>query len=76
MTAIKFANLPLSVRIMTCASIFMAWVMVAEFVIDRYRFDEFIPYYRVGDVCPYDLLVAGLVFVFWVLAHRRTFTET
>ena len=71
MNAIAFIHLPFSVRLMTCASMFMAWVLVAEFVIDRYGFDRYLPYYRVGDVCPYELVVAGLIALFWFRAHRR-----
>ena len=66
----QFRNLPLSVRLMTCASMFMAWVLFAEFVIDRYGFYEYIPFYRFADICPYEFLVAGLIILFWIKSHR------
>lgn len=74
MDPMEFRRLPLSVRVMTCASMFMGWVLFAEFVIDRYGWHEFLPYYRFADICPYELLVAVLIVVFWVRAHasRRT----
>lgn len=71
MESIAFRQMPLSVRLMTCASMFMAWVLIAEFVIDRYGLDAFLPFYRVGNVCPYELVVAALIVAFWVIAHRR-----
>ena len=71
MNKIAFADVPLVVRLMTCLSMFMAWVLVAEFVIDRYGFDRFLPFYRVGDVCPYDLLIIFAIIVFWVRLHTR-----
>lgn len=71
MQPISFATLPLSVRVMTALSMFMAWVLLAEFVIDRYGFDRYLPFYRYGDICVYDFVVAGLVVLFWVLAHRN-----
>ena len=70
MDQIKFRNLPLSARLMTCASMFMAWVLFAEFVIDRYGFDEYIPFYRFADICPYEFLVVGLIILFWIKSHR------
>ena len=65
-----FRNLPLAVKLATCLSFFMTWVLLAEFVIDRYGFDRFLPLYRVGDVCPYELLVLAAIALFWRAAHR------
>ncbi|MEM7216291.1 MAG: hypothetical protein AAF423_12175 [Pseudomonadota bacterium] len=72
MSKLAFSDLPMIVRIMTCASMFMVWVLIAEFVIDRYGFHEVIPYYRLGDVCPYELLILFGIGVFWVKAHKNT----
>ena len=67
---IAFKSLPLIVRLMTIANIFIAWVLIAEFVIDRYGLDQYLPFYRVGDVCVYDLaVIAGCVAAWWRL-HR------
>lgn len=71
MSPVSFSALPLSVRVTTSLSMFMAWVLIAEFVIDRYGLDRHLPYYRYGDICVYDFLAAGLVVLFWVVAHRR-----
>jgi hypothetical protein len=71
MTRITFAQLPLVVRIMTVASMFMAWVLFAELVLDRYGFDKFLPFYRLADLGVYDVAVALAICVFWVMAHRR-----
>jgi hypothetical protein len=43
MDKIEFAKLPLLTRVMTMASIFMGWVLFAEFVIDRNRWDMYLP---------------------------------
>jgi len=69
---VAFRDCPFVVRIMTCVSMFMIWVLFAEFVIDRYGWHEVIPFYRFGDICPYELLVIVAIVVFWVRAHRRT----
>ncbi len=70
MSAIRFPDLPIVTRIMVCVSMFSAWVLFAEFVIDRYGWHEFLPYYRFADLCPYDLVVAGLIVAYWIWAHR------
>ena len=68
MSRIGFARLPAVVQIMTMASIFMAWIMFEEFVIDRHHLGRFLPLYQYGNLCLYDLtaalLVVGLTMVF------------
>lgn len=71
MDRIRFSQLPLVARIMNCASIFVAWVLFAEFAIDRYGWNVYLPYYRVADICPYDLLVLALIAWYWYLEHRN-----
>jgi hypothetical protein len=67
----QFRTLPLSVRLATAATPFIAWVLFAEFAIDRHGLDRFLPYYRVGNICVYDVIVAALIGWFWVAQHRR-----
>lgn len=71
MQPVSFPALPISVRLMTSLSMFMAWVLIAEFVIDRYGIDKHLPYYRYGDICIYDVAAAMAVLGFWLIAHRR-----
>ncbi len=70
MSKIQFHQLNLVTRIMVCISMFMAWVLFAEFVIDRYGIHEYLPFYRFADVCPYELIVIALIVWYWVAAHR------
>lgn len=37
------------------------WVLIAEFVIDRYGFDRYLPFYRYGDVCIWDVVILAAV---------------
>ena len=65
-----FKSLPLIVRLSTIANVFIAWVLFAEFVIDRHGWDRFLPLYRVGNVCVWELgIVVGCAFAWWRL-HR------
>jgi hypothetical protein len=70
MKRLSFFQLPLIAQSMTMASIFMAWVMVEEFEIDRHHLDRFLPYYRVGNLCVYDLTVGIFIVVLWVSLRR------
>ena len=70
MTRIRFRTLPLAVRVATMLAYFVAWVIFAEFGIDRYGLDEYLPFYRIGDLCPYDLAVIALLAFGWWRAHR------
>lgn len=67
---IRFKSLPAAVRLTTLATWFMAWVLFAEFVIDRYGLDAWLPYYRVGNFCPYDVLVIVALGFAWVRLNR------
>jgi len=71
MEKVKFSQLNITTRVMTCASIFMAWVLFAEFVIDRYGIHEYLPFYRFANVCPYELFVIAGIIYYWIKAHRK-----
>ena len=78
MQRIAFYQLPLWVRIASALTIFNTWVLIAEFVIDRYGFDEHLPFYRYGDVCLWEVaLIIGLAIAF-VKASRppKTYDRT
>jgi len=73
MQKIAFASLPGLVQFTSLATIFIGWVLLAEFVIDRHGYDRFLPFYRVGNFCPYDLGVLLLLGATWfVLRRSRT----
>jgi hypothetical protein len=70
MTRIAFPQLPFTARAATFLSMFMAWVLFAEFVIDRHGLDRLLPFYRVGNLCPYELAVGTLLLLLWIRLHR------
>ena len=65
MKRLAFHRLPILAQLMTMASIFMAWVLVEEFEIDRHHLDRYLPFYKVGNLCVYDLAVASLLLLIW-----------
>lgn len=48
----------------------MAWIMIEEWLIDRHGFDRFLPFYKVGDLCVYDLAVATSLVLLWFRVHH------
>lgn len=70
MHSIAFHQLPLWVRLAAALTLFNTWVIVAEFVIDRYGIDEYLPFYRYGDVCLWELAVIILIVVLFVRASK------
>ena len=69
-TRIPFRALPLAIRLATFLTFFLSWVLFAELVIDRYGLDEYLPFYRVGNICIYDLVVIALLVWLWFRWNR------
>jgi hypothetical protein len=67
---IAFHQLPLWVRLAAALTLFNTWVLIAEFVIDRYGLDAYLPFYRYGDVCLWDIAVIILLTVLFVKMSR------
>jgi hypothetical protein len=70
MRTIAFKDLPWIVRAATMATWFIAWILFAELVIDRHGLDAYLPFYRVGNLCPYDIAVLAMLALAWVRLHR------
>ena len=71
MDRVKFKSLPLVVRISTFATWFIAWVLFAELIIDRHGLDAWLPFYRVGNFCPYDMAVIAALAIAWIRLNRQ-----
>jgi hypothetical protein len=73
MEALSFRQLPLAVKIAIWVVFNNAWWSIEEFVIDRKGLWKYMPYYRFGNGCVWDLAVA-LVFGFaiWRASHRSS----
>ncbi len=70
MEPVSFAQLPFIAKFATMGTYFLGWVCFAEFVIDRHGLDRFLPFYRVGNICPYEGLVVALLALLWWQLHR------
>ena len=70
MQRIAFYQLPLWVRLAAALALLNTWILIAEFVIDRYELDDYLPLYRYGDVCLWDIAVILGIAVLFVRASR------
>jgi hypothetical protein len=56
---------------------FNTWVLFEETIVDRYGFWEYMPYYRVGQLCSWDIgAMALLAYVVWRAFHRKPAAAT
>ena len=61
MERFRFRQLPMLVRVVVGLSLFNAWVSFEEFVVDRIGLWKYMPGYKVGQGCVWDLTVAALI---------------
>ena len=71
METIQFRQLPLIAKVAIGIAFNNAWWSIEEFVIDRHSLWHYMPGYRVGDPCVWDLAVALLsIGGLWWLSRR------
>jgi hypothetical protein len=58
---LRFGQLPILVRVVVGLSLFNAWVSFEEFVVDRIGLWKYMPGYKVGRGCVWDLTVGALI---------------
>ena len=71
MQSLSFRQLPWVVRIAVGVAFLNAWVNIEQLFIDRYGIWKYMPYYKVGDACVWDLAVSLIiVFAIWRASRR------
>jgi hypothetical protein len=65
MERLLFRQLPWTVRIAVGVAYYTAWACIEEFIIDRNGLWKYMPYYRKGEGCVWDLTV-GLIIAFCI----------
>ena len=72
MKRVLFGELPWTVRVVLGLSVFNLWWSFEEFVIDRFGVWRYLPDYKFGRLCVWDLTVAlGIATVVWRLSVRK-----
>ena len=73
MKRVSFAELPWTVRVVLGLATLNVWVSIEEFVIDRSGLWRYLPGYRYGRFCVWDLtMTLGIAAVIWWRSARRT----
>ncbi len=70
MPSVRFASLPLIVRLSSLLAPLLGWILFEELIIDRLGLDRYLPFYRYGHFCPYDLAAVAIVVVAWFRLNR------
>jgi hypothetical protein len=71
MRKISFAELPWVARIVMGLATFNLWWSFEEFVIDRFGVWHYLPDYKYGRLCIWDLTVAvGIFAAIWALSRK------
>jgi hypothetical protein len=73
MRRIAFRDLPWVVRVVLGFAVFNLWWSFEEFVIDRFGIWKFLPDYKFGRLCVWDLTVAVIIgsTVSWLSLKRN-----
>ena len=72
METLSFRQLPLIVKVAVGIAFLNTWILFEEIVVDRQGLWRYMPFYRVGDFCVWDLTVSLLIFAgLWRLSSRR-----
>jgi len=68
------ARTPGIVRFAIWLTFFNTWVLFEETVVDRYGLWEYMPYYRVGRLCSWDIgAMVLLLFIVWRVFRKTSF---
>jgi hypothetical protein len=70
MERVGFYRLPLWIRIAAALTLLNTWILIAEFVIDRYGLYKYLPLYRYGDICVWDIVIVLAITIMFVRASR------
>jgi hypothetical protein len=56
----KFKDLPAILKVAVILTFFNSWVMFEEFVIDRFGYWQYLPFYKFGIFCIWDFTFIAL----------------
>jgi hypothetical protein len=73
METLSFKQLPLVAKMAIGIVFLNSWILIEEFIIDRQGLWKYMPYYRVGDPCVWDLAVSLIIgFAIWRASRRNS----
>lgn len=57
----KLRDQPISIKLAVFLAFFNSWVLFEELVIDRHGLHQYLPFYRVGLFCVWDVLALAVI---------------
>jgi hypothetical protein len=71
------SKMPGIVRFAVWLTFFNTWVLFEETIVDRYGLWGYMPYYRVGKLCSWDIGAMALLgfIVAWAFRRRRSMRQ-
>lgn len=61
MQKVAFWQLPLGVKIAVGVAFGSAWMCIEGFIVEPLRLWRYMPFYKVGNFCVWDLAVASII---------------
>ena len=74
MQKVSFASMPLMVKVAVGLAFMSSWILFEDDVVDKTGLWHFMPLYRVGLPCVWDLAAAVTIVVLLVVSSRRAST--
>ena len=73
MSATTFPPFPTMLKVTVVLTFFNTWVLFEETIVDRHGLWHYMPYYRVGQLCSWDIGAMALIvgMVWWSLRRLK-----
>lgn len=70
MQQIHFRSLPALAKFGIGAGILFLWTVFEHEVIERFGIDQYMPFYRVGGICAWDILAMATIYATFLYLSR------
>lgn len=61
-------SIELVIKITLAVTLFNTWVIIEETIIDRHKLWRYLPFYKIGNICVWDFIMAAAIIAFvWSL---------
>jgi len=70
MEKIHFGSLPTLAKFGAGAGILFVWTVFEKEVIERFGIYHYMPFYRVGGICAWDILAIAVIYASFIYASK------
>lgn len=72
MQQIQFGSLPTLAKFGIGAGILFLWTVFENQVIERFGIYQYMPFYRVGSICAWDIAAITVIYASFIYISRRS----